>query len=41
MITKYSHFVPMKVTHKETNVIDIYMREVSQLHDIPKTIVSD
>jgi hypothetical protein len=31
----------MKVTHKETNVSDIYMREVACLHGIPKTIVSD
>jgi hypothetical protein len=31
----------MKVTHKETNVADIYMREVARLHGIPKTIVSD
>jgi hypothetical protein len=40
-LTKDVHFIPMKVTHKETNVFDIYMREVAQLHDIPKTIVSD
>jgi hypothetical protein len=24
--TKSSHFIPMKVTHKETDVADIYMR---------------
>ena len=40
-LTKASHFIPMKVTHKETNVVDIYMREVTRLHGIPKTIVSD
>jgi hypothetical protein len=40
-ITKAAHFIPMKVTHKETNVVDIYMREVELLHGIPKTIVSD
>jgi hypothetical protein len=40
-LTKASHFIPMKVTHKATNVVDIYMREVAQLHDNPKTIVSD
>ena len=40
-LTKVSHFIPIKVTHKETNVVDIYMREVSCLHGIPKTIVSD
>ena len=40
-LTKAAHFVPMKTTHKETNVVDIYMREVECLHGIPKTIVSD
>jgi len=40
-LTKSSHFIPMKVTHKETNVVDIYMREVACFHGIPKTIVFD
>jgi hypothetical protein len=40
-LMKASHFIPLKTTHKETNVGDIYMREVAQLHGIPKTIVSD
>jgi hypothetical protein len=40
-LTKASHFIPIKLTHKETNVADIYMREITQLHGIPKTIVSD
>jgi hypothetical protein len=40
-LTKASHFIPMKLTHKETNVVDIYMREVACVHGIPNTIVSD
>jgi hypothetical protein len=40
-LTKAGHFIPMKVTHKETNVVDIYMREIACLHGIPKTIVSE
>jgi hypothetical protein len=40
-LTKDSHFIPLKNTHKETNVVDIYMREVALLHGIPKTIISD
>jgi hypothetical protein len=40
-ITKAGHFIHMKVTHKETNVVDIYMREVTLFHGIPKTIVFD
>ena len=38
-LTKATHFIPMKITHKETDVIDIYMREVACLHGIPKKIV--
>jgi hypothetical protein len=40
-LTKAAHFIHMKITHKETNVVDIYMREVAHLHGIPKTIVFD
>jgi hypothetical protein len=40
-LTEDAHFIPMKVTHKATNVVDIYMREVSHFHGIPKTIVFD
>jgi hypothetical protein len=40
-LTKVVHFIPLKTTHKETNVVDIYMREVAHLHGVPKIIVSD
>jgi hypothetical protein len=40
-LTKVAHFIPLKTTHKEINVDDIYMREVIGLHNIPKKIVSD
>jgi hypothetical protein len=36
-----THFIPIKITHKEANIVDIYMREIAQLHGIPKTIVCD
>jgi hypothetical protein len=39
-LTKAPHFIPMKLTHKATNVVDIYMREIARLHGIPKKIVS-
>ena len=25
-LTKAAHFIPVKLTHKETNIVDIYMR---------------
>jgi hypothetical protein len=40
-LTKASHFVPVKSTHKETNIVEIYMREIAKLHGMPKAIVSD
>jgi transposase InsO family protein len=40
-LMKDAHFIPLKTTHKATDVADIFMKEVAQLHEIPKTIVSD
>jgi transposase InsO family protein len=40
-LTKAAHFIPLKSTHKATDVANILMREVAQLHEIPKTIMSD
>ena len=39
-LTKETHFIPVKTTHNETNISEIYMKEVSRLHGVPKTIVS-
>jgi hypothetical protein len=39
-ITKDAHFIPLKTTHKEADIVDILMREVARLHEIPKNIVS-
>jgi hypothetical protein len=40
-LTKASHCVPVKLTHKETNIIHIYMKEIVMLHDVPKSIMFD
>jgi hypothetical protein len=40
-LTKVVHFIPVKSTHKATNIVDIYMRDIFKLHGVPKTIVSD
>jgi hypothetical protein len=40
-LTKAAHFIPLKTTHKAADVVDIFMKEVARLHEIPKTIVSD
>jgi hypothetical protein len=28
-LTKDAHFIPVKLTHKESNIVDVYMREIS------------
>ena len=38
-LMEVAHFIPLKTTHKEINVLDIYMREVACFHGIPKKIV--
>ena len=40
-LTKAAHFIPLKLTHQETNIVEIYMREIARLHDVPEEIVSD
>jgi hypothetical protein len=40
-LTKETHFIPVKTTHKETNIAEIYMKEVVRLHGVPKEIVLD
>jgi hypothetical protein len=38
-LTKVAHFIPLKTTHKATDVANIFVKEVVRLHGIPKTIV--
>jgi hypothetical protein len=40
-LTKAAHFIPVKLTHKATNIDDVYMKEIDRLHGIPKIIVSN
>jgi hypothetical protein len=40
-LTKDAHFIPLKTTHKATDVADIFMKEVARMHSIPKTIMSN
>jgi hypothetical protein len=40
-LSKSAHFVPVQLTHKEAHIADVYMKEISRLHGISKTIVSD
>jgi hypothetical protein len=37
-LTKETHFILVKTTHKETNIAYIYMKEFDRLHGFPKAI---
>jgi hypothetical protein len=38
-LTKVACFILVKLTHKISNIANIYMREISRLHGIPMSIV--
>jgi hypothetical protein len=40
-LTKFSHFIPVKLSHKTINIVDIYMKEIAMLHVVHKEIVLD
>jgi hypothetical protein len=40
-LTKSTHFITLKTTHKVADVANIFLKEVACLHGIPKTIVFD
>jgi hypothetical protein len=38
-LTKATHFILVKTTHKETNIDKIYMKKIARLHGVPKVII--
>ena len=40
-LTKDTHFIPVKKTHKASTIANIYMKEVIKLHGILKYIMSE
>jgi hypothetical protein len=40
-LKKVVHFILVKTTHKEINIAEIYMKESTKIHGMPKEIVSD
>ena len=40
-LTKASHFILVKSTHKTNDIAKIFMKEIFKLHGFPKAIVSD
>jgi hypothetical protein len=40
-VSKSAHFTPVKFTYKSINIVEIFMKEIFILHDIPKMVISD
>ena len=40
-LRKEAHFIPVKTTYKASNIADIFLKQIFQLHGIPKVIISD
>ena len=40
-LSKSTHFIPLKSTYKEVHIVDIFLKEIFRLHEIPKEIISD
>ena len=40
-LTKATHFISVKSTHKTDDIANIFMKEIFKLHGLPKAVVSD
>jgi hypothetical protein len=40
-LTKFAHFFSIAIDFSSTQVAELFFREISRLHGVPKTIVSD
>ena len=40
-LSKGTHFIPVKSTYKEVNIMDIFLKEIFRLHGIPKETFGD
>jgi hypothetical protein len=40
-LSKVAHFIPIKSTRKAIDISNIFMKEISILHGMPKEIISD
>ena len=41
MCAKPAHFIRVKLTYKEVDIVDSFLKEIFRLHWIPKEIISD
>lgn len=41
MLSKYSHFIPLRHPYTTRSVVDVFCKEIIRLHGIPLSILSD
>ena len=39
--SKAAHFILVKSTYKEVHILDIFLKDIFRLHEIPKAVISD
>ena len=39
-LSKSAHFIPVKLTYKDFNVAEIFLKEIFRLHGVPKMVIS-
>ena len=39
-LSKEAHFISVKTTYKDANIVDIFVKKIFPLHGIPKVIIS-
>jgi len=40
-LTKSAHFLPIRINYSMDKLVQIYLREIVQIHGVPESIVSD
>ena len=40
-LLKATNFFPVKSSYKEVHIVNIFLKEIFRLHEIPKAIISD
>ena len=38
-LSKFANFIPLKSTHNEVDIAEIFLREVFRLHGVPKIVI--
>ena len=37
-LSNESHFIPIKSTYKDINIVDMFMKEICRVHGVPKVV---